>query len=360
MSIKNSIIRTILGDPVSIGLDIGSHSVKLVKIVHTPAGPKLSGAGLHVFREGTIVGGEIKNRDELLSAITTLVTKTDPTGKIKTVNFALSWSYGVIADRIKLRSVKGQSDEEIILMEAGRHSPFDVEDIQLDYKILKKDPKTGEMEVLLVASKIHVMQPYLSLIKDAGLDVINVDVDTFAAANAYHYMASPEDHDKVICIANIGQNVTNLTFIKEGLYHSTRDVSTGGSYFTHALEKELGVDLPEAILLLKGRSEGNYNTQAVQRSLRYASEELSVGLDLAFSYFQSSENNVEIDKLIITGGGANIQGLQDFLSDRHHLLVEVGNPFSKIQYDKKKFTEPIPPEIASTMMVAAGCAYRKF
>ena len=141
MKIKERVIRLFGGDPVSVGLDVGNHSVKIVYMKHGPKGPVLLGAGIHVFKEGTIESGEIKNRDELLHAITSLINKTDPAGKLKKVNFALSWSYGVIADRIRLKSSKLDSDDELILMEASRRSPFDVEDIQLDYKILNKGDK---------------------------------------------------------------------------------------------------------------------------------------------------------------------------------------------------------------------------
>lgn len=360
MGFREKLLHAFTGDPISVGLDIGNHSVKLVKMAHTSSGPVLLGAGIHVFKEGTIEGGEIKNREELLGAITSLVHRTDSTGKIKQVNFALSWSYGVIADRIHLRSMKGQSDDELILMEAGRHSPFDVEDIQLDYKVLKKDAKSGEMEVLLVAAKLHVMQPFLALIQDAGLEVINVDVDTFAIANSYLYSATPEDSDKVICLANIGQNVTNLTFITGGVYHSTRDVGTAGSYFVHALEKELGITSFEAANVLKGRSDSSYDESSIRHAIEYAAEELSVGLDLAFSYFQSSDSNLEIDKLIISGGGACIDGLPELLSHRHNLPVEIADPLAKIKYDAKKFTDAVPLEVSTTLMVSAGLAFRKF
>lgn len=360
MGFRDKILHLISGDPVSVGLDIGSHSVKIVKVAHTSNGPLLLSAGIHVFKEGTIEGGEIKNRDELINAITSLVNRADTSGKIRQVNFALSWSHGVVADRIHLRSIKGQPDEELILTEAGRHSPFDVEDIQLDYKILKKDPKSSEMEVLLVAAKNQVMQPFLSLLQDAGLEAINVDVDTFAIANAYLFSANPQDEEKVICLANIGQNVTNLTFITNGTYHSTRDVSTAGSYFVHSLEKELGINTAEAVAVLKNGAEASGNPDAYLRAIEEGAEELSVGLDLAFSYFQSSDSNLEIDKLLISGGGACIDGLAELLSHRHNIPVEILDPFAQIKCDPKKFKEAIPLDISTTLTVSAGLAFRKF
>jgi len=360
LKIKERFIRLFRGDPVSVGLDIGNHSVKIVYIKHRPDGPLLLGAGIHVFQKGTIEGGEIKNRDELLNAITSLIRKTDPSGKIKKVNFSLSWSYGVIADTIRLKSSKMESDEELILMEASNHSPFDVDDIQLEYKILNKDSVTGNMEVLLVAAKLKVMQPYLSLIRDAGLDPVNIDVDTFAAANAFFYSAPVEDLDKVICLVNIGDSFTNLTFIKNGAYHSTRDIATAGSFFSEALEKELDLDPLEATALLKGRVQEDYDEETILRSIENSAEELSVGLDLAFSYFQSSEDGVSIEKIIICGGGACVDNLAELLEERHSVEVEIADPLGNIAFDRKKFKTAVPPDISTTLMVATGLALRKF
>ncbi len=358
--IRDTTLRILKGDPVSVGLDIGNHSVKIVYIKHHPNGPILEGAGIHVFAEPVLENGEITNREELLYSLSSLIKKTDPKLKFKEVNFGLSWSYGVIADRIKLRINADESEDELILMEANRRSPFDVDDIQLDYKILSKNTNTEEMEVLLVAAKQKRMQPFLDVIREAGLDPINVDVDTFAVANSYFYTADPQDKTKVICLINIGEFMTNLTFIKNGVYHSTRDIATGGRFFAQTIRRELGVKELDSVNILKGRYQGNIEEEIVQKCIENCAEELSIGIDLAFSYFKSSENNAAIDKIIICGGGASIEGLPEFLADRHNMEVEIGDPLSQINADSKKFPTAIPQDVSTSLMVATGLALRKF
>jgi len=360
LKLSERVVRLVKRDPISVGLDIGNHSVKLVYIQHSIKGPVLQGVGIHVFKKEIMVNGEIKNREELLLAITSLINKTDPSGRVRQVNFSLSWSYGVIADRIKLKSSSLESDDELILMEASTRSPFDVEDIQLDYKILTRNEKTSDIEVLLVAAKLDIMQPFLSLVRDSGLDPVNIDVDTFATANAYLFSAQEQDNKEVICLANIGENVTNLTFIKNGKYHSTRDVGTGGSYFVSTLEKNLGVDTIEATAILKSKEIDEKNNEEIKRCIENCTEELSMGLDLALGYFQSSENNVQIDKIYLCGGGANIQNLPELLHERHNIPVEIADPLQDIAFDKRKFTGNIPKDISTTLMVATGLALRKF
>jgi len=360
LKLKEHTLRLIRGNPISVGLDIGNHSVKIVYIEHSQKGPVLKGAGIHVFTEPTLENGEIKNRDELLYAISSLIKKTDQKGKFKSVNFALSWSYGVIADRIKIKQVEGQSSDELILMEASRRSPFDVDDIQLDYKILDQEEDSENMEVLLVAAKQKMMQPFLTLIREANLDPINVDVDTFATANAYMFSAQEVDKEKVICLINIGEYVTNLTFIKHGAYHSTRDIGTGGYFFIQTLQRELEINEHDASSILKGRAHDDYDRAIINKCIENASEELSLGIDLAFSYFKSSENNLSIGKIMLCGGGACIERLPELIANRHNIDVEIADPLAHIQYDTNKFSQPVPIDVSTTLMVATGLALRQF
>lgn len=359
MSIKEKILEMIQGEPATVGIDIGNYSIKIAKVTHRDAGPLLTGAGVHVLKPDTIVGGEIKNRDELLHSLTALVHRTDPSNKIKDVVLSLSWSYGVIADRIKLKSSRSESDEEVILMEAGQRSPFDVDNITLDYKVLNKTPETEEMEVLLVAAKNQVMQSYIDLLYEAGLRPVVVDVDAFAVTNAYMLSAPAEDMEKVVSLINIGEHLTNLTFLKNGTYHSTRDIATACDFFIKTLMKNLKVDREEAADILRGKGLENHNQGALNRSIEFAAEELSVGIDLAFGYFQSSENNLKVEKMVLCGGGACIRNLAGILAKRHNVEVEIINPLAQIAYDEKKFSGPIPENLSTILTVATGLALRR-
>jgi type IV pilus assembly protein PilM len=265
----------------------------------------------------------------------------------------------VIADRLRLKSDPSQSDEEMILMEAGQRSPFDVDNITLDYKVLAKHPENDEMEVLLVAAKNQIMQAYIDLLYEAGLRPVVVDVDAFAVTNSYLLAAPEEDLQKVVALINVGEHLTNLTFLKNGTYHSTRDIATACDFFVKTLMKNLKVEREEASNILRGKDLDKHNAATLNRSIEFSAEELSVGIDLAFGYFQSSENNLKVEKMVLCGGGACIRNLAGILAKRHNVEVEIVNPFQHISVDEKKFTGPIPENISTILTVATGLALRK-
>ena len=357
MSALANFVSRLRGETTTVGLDIGNHSAKLVKMQHRRSGPILQAAGIQELKPETIVGGEIKNRDALIEALTTLVHRTDDT--VKDVILSLSWSFGVLGDRIHLKSQKGSADEETILFEAGQRPPFDVENITLDYKILRRNVETSDMEVLLVAAKNQVMQSYIDVVLEAGLRPIVIDVDAFAFANAYNFSVGNSDVDEVVALINIGDNLTNITFLKGGIYQSTRDVSTAGDYFVKYLMRQFKLPREQAVGLLKGKDLDKFDASQLARAIEFSCEELSLGIDLAFQYYQSSEKTARIQKIVLCGGGACIPGVPEYIGRRHESQVVVLNPLSTIQKDPEKFPDPIPDTVSTLLTVAVGMALRK-
>ncbi|MEN9354981.1 MAG: hypothetical protein RL318_2306 [Fibrobacterota bacterium] len=357
MSLLKDILSRVKGESATVGLDIGNYAVKLVKIVHTRSGPKLVAFGYTELKPDTVSNGEIKNRDALLEAITTLIHNTDP--EIKDVIVSLSWSFGVLGDRIQLKSQKGKSDEDTILSEASQRPPFDVENITLDYKVLRRNVETQEIEVFLVAAKNQVMQSYINLLYDAGLRPVVVDVDAFAFANAYMYTVGEVNPEDVTALINIGDNFTNITFLKGGIYHSTRDVSTAGDYFVKQIQRQLKVSREQSLAIVKGRDPDKVDPARLQSTIEFCCDELQVGIDLAFQYFQNNEKESRISKIVLCGGGACIPGVPEYLQRRHDTQVVVLNPLLNVALDPEVFQSPIPETTATLLTVAVGMALRK-
>ena len=75
--------------------------------------------------------------------------------------------------------------EESIQWEAEQYIPFDINDVNIDVQLLDAGDDPGQMEVLLVAARKELVSEYQSLIHQAGLKPVVVDVDAFAVANMF-------------------------------------------------------------------------------------------------------------------------------------------------------------------------------
>ena len=239
----------IFGRPKSsVGLDVGASSIKLVKLDHDKEGYSVSAIGIRELPPEAIVADEIRDREAVIFNIQSLIDQTDP--RIKDVVVAIS-GHSVITDRFTIDKKTGPEAEQAILFETEQRAPFDVDDVSLDYHVIKTDDDINKMDVLLVAARKEYLRMYLDLIEDCGLRPVVVDDDAFAVYNAYE--ANYEiDPSRVTALVNIGHDVTNVTYISGGLFAATRDVSAGTREIFEAVQKEFRLNPELASKAMKG------------------------------------------------------------------------------------------------------------
>lgn len=347
-SLKKSVSR--------VGLDIGSRSLKLVEIKENNEGLYLSAVGVKELPEGVISSGDIKDKRAFVEAVTTLVNQCDPS--IVDVVISLG-GQGILSDKFNVKIEPNENVEETILWEASQKSPFDVEDITLSYKILRHFPEKNEVEVLLVAAKNQIMQNYIDILYEAGLRPVIVDVDTYAFNNCYAMESVSEAKLDTLVLVDVGYVGTRIILIKDGLFHSSREISTAGEFFVKTFQKQLKVPELDAQALLQGKQLPNVLQEDFDVALQYALEEFGSSFDMAFSYLKKTEDIEVVDKVVIAGGGAYIPNLLGFLSDRLETEVVRSNPFSFLRYEPGLFRAISPEQISALLSVAVGLALRE-
>ena len=193
------------------GLDIGSSSIKLVELREGKEGYRLQNMAMTPLPPEAIVDGALMDSVIIIDAIKDLVGQVKP----KTKNVATSISgHSVIVKKISLPYMTEAELEESIQWESERYIPFDINDVHLDFKIMGTDVENPEtMDVILVAAKKDIINDYVSVITEAGLNPVIMDVDAFALENmlAINYDL---DQKEPIAIANIGASITNINILK--------------------------------------------------------------------------------------------------------------------------------------------------
>ncbi|MBW1887875.1 MAG: type IV pilus assembly protein PilM [Deltaproteobacteria bacterium] len=244
-----------------LGLDIGSHSIKLVEIDDTKKGMVLNSFGSIGLPKDAIVEGSVKEMELVASAIKNLIKNL----KVRNKNVATSISgFSVIVKKINIEKREESELESSIHEEAEQYIPFDISDVNLDYEILTGKEKveeveegekeegeaesetedTGMMDVMLVAAKKDIIDDYESLIHLAGLNPVVMDVDAFALQNAFEL--SSEETSGCYAIVGVGAEELGINAIKDGVSIFTRDSSYGGSQITEAIMSKFDVPYEEA------------------------------------------------------------------------------------------------------------------
>lgn len=338
-----------------IGLDIGSSTIKAVGLDWGRKTPKLKHFGLISLPPEAIVDGAFMDSATIVESIRNLVDGL----KIKTRQVAVSISgHSVIIKKINVPAMSEAQLEESIRWEAEQYIPFDIEDVNLDFQILDEPAGQDQMAVLLVAAKKDMINDYTTVIEEAGLHPVVVDVDSFAIENAYNLCyESPEE--EVVALVNIGAGVMTINVLKGGTSAFTRDISIGGRQITEDIQKRLKMTYEEAEALKVKERDSGPQSQEVERIIQGTAEQLATEVRRSLEFFSASSAGMEIKRVFLSGGCAKIQALPALIEERIGVSVEVFNPFSKIDYPPEQFDPEYIQQMAPLAAVGVGLALRR-
>jgi len=339
-----------------IGLDIGCSSIKLVELKGDKNGFKLQNLALSPLPPEAIVDGALMDSVTIIDTIRDLITSS----KTKTKDVITSVSgHSVIVKKISLPFMTEAELEESIQWEAERYIPFDINDVNIDFQIFGSTPENPEvMDVVLVAAKKDIINDYVSVIMESGLNPVIMDIDSFALENmiGINYDIGREE---VIAIANVGASITNMTIIKNNISAFTRDIFKGGNHVTEEIQRQLHVDHEEAEKIKVGTKVDLTSQPIIQNVLKTASESLAIEIGNSLDFFQSTTTYEKISKIYLSGGGSKIKDFDTILQQQIGVPVEVANPFKKINYSEKNFDVEYLRDIGPIMAVGVGLASRK-
>ena len=161
-----------------VGLDIGSHAVKVCQLKQTSSGYAIITLGSTVLPEGAVEDGTLNDPEIVSKAISDLFQNLKI--KNKKIGFSIS-GYSVIVKKVNLAVMEDAQLEEHIMAEAEQYIPFDIEDVYLDFQDLKTGSKEADRtDVMLVAAKKEIVDDYLEMLRSLNLSPVIVDVDGFA------------------------------------------------------------------------------------------------------------------------------------------------------------------------------------
>lgn len=343
-----------VGGSTGVGLDIGSNSVKLVEVTRRGGRLALTNFGIGELLPEAIVDGEVMDREVVIDTIRELFDSR----KFKSREVATAVSgRAVIVKKILMDRMPREEAGEAVYLEAEQHIPYSIDDVYLDYQILKEQDEKNEekMELLLVAAKRDMVDAHAALVREAGLVPRVVDVDSFAVQNAYEANYSTEPGETVL-LMNIGAFVTNLNIARDGAPLFTRDLSIAGNTFVEQIQKRLAVDRERARELLWAPD--GERPPEIAEIVAAIGEDLAVGVERSLAFLKTSGEAERLDRILMSGGSARIPGLLVFLTERHGVPVEIGNPLARIHADDGLFKENEAEMVAPALMVAVGLALR--
>ncbi len=347
-------LRLGLGKRRVLGLDIGSSLIKAVELREHKTGYELQLFDSYPVPHDVIVEGAIMDSIRLSETIREFFEKR----KIKTkdVAIAMAGHSAVMVKRISLPEMTEEELSESIRFEAEQYIPFPIDEVNIDFQILGPRPEPGQMDVIIVAAKKDVMNEYIGVLKESGLNPVVVDVAAFALSNMYelNYEIEP---GRVIALFNIGASTMNMCVTVGGLPVFARDSSLGSNVITEALQREFNLSYEDAELLKRGKEVQSITPKEAEPVIMSAAEEIFSEVSKSIEYY-ITQRGEQVQEIILSGGATLLKDFSQALSDRTGLEVRVAEPFRNIRIPKR-FDPLLIEEAGAFGAVAVGLAIRR-
>lgn len=353
-----------------LGLDISDLSIKAVQFKISSTHPEVISYGSIELPTGLIVEGEIKNPQELTKSVHSLFTAIKGE-KIKTKN--VSCSLPEEKSFVRLVSLPLMSDKELkeaIKWAAETEIPMKLDEIYLGWEVIEKHEggENAHIDVLLVASPKNIVDSYVDFLKSLNLTPVLMEIESSLIVKSVIPLITETKNKKYpdvskdsILIVDIGAHRTSFMIFNGKSLSFTSTTEISGNTLSEVLVKDFNIDAQQAektkmeFGLDKEEQQGEiYNSLAPP--LKSLVDEIGKVVDYYKEHHIENEQ-LNISKVIVCGGGALLKGLTSYLQTSLKLSVELGNPwvnFKNIDVTKKNKLPIIPKEVSLSYTTTIG------
>ncbi len=311
---------------MSVGLDIGSKTIKMVELSQEGGVYRLKSSGI-VGYKGT--SPDMANDEKELSNIAEVIKKLHKEAKISSRDVALALPESMVFTRtINFPFLTDQEIASAVKWEAEQYVPIPINDAIVQHQILERreDVTPAKVEVLLIAAPKALVEKYSRLVEMAGLRLAVVETELMALVRSLAPL------DQTTLLVDFGARSTDIAIARKGLLFFSRSIPTAGEAFTRAIAQGLGVDETQAEEYKRAYGlSGSQLEGKIKRALDPIFKIVSEEIKKAMHFYQSEEKGELPTSVILSGGTAGMPEAASSLTKLLGIEVIVGNPFTKVE-----------------------------
>jgi len=309
-------------------IDIGNNSLKALRLRN--AGDIVEVIGFDNIQHGKILAGSgVKpaERDELVALSLRQFIKQNDLGKDDIIVSVPSQNS--FARFVKLPPVETKRIPEIVRFEAAQQIPFDIDDVQWDWQLMT-ETDSSETKVGIFAIKSDVVNSVLEHFARENVTVGYVQMAPMALYNYALYDQSDlgKSDNQAIVILDIGAENSDLVVCTQSTVWQ-RCVPMGGNAFTKAIAEAFKLNFEKAEKLKRTAAMSKYARQVFQ-AMRPVFTDLASEIQRSLGFYNSSNPNTKLSKIIALGGGTKMRGLLKYLRQTLQIPVERPDSFRKL------------------------------
>ncbi len=325
----------------SIGIDLGSKSVKMIQLQHSKGGNLSIRA--HSFRtpDGCVDRARIKALDPLLVELDRAREKLNFMGR--RVNMCLN-GRDSFTRKITLPALTKKELKMTMQIEAEKHFNLKKEEAVIDYAFtgLSNRPEETAYEYLLAAVPIELSESYSLLMKKAGFHLNSLEVQPLSVMRSLQCCQILSARKKKnILLVDLGAESTDIFLLSEQTLHNYRNINTSWrSLVQNASATIASNNQPDYYLL--------------------AARELASLIIQSLEYWFEKNNRVKMEpaSLYLCGGGTLENRFMQALQKVLGIGVNIFNPLSAFETINSRHNSYNNSELGPLYATACGLAAR--
>jgi type IV pilus assembly protein PilM len=343
-----------------VGIDFGHHAIKAMQLEKSADGWNITKVATTATPHEAMKDGIIVDAS-LMGLVLKQMLKEH---HISATSAHIAVSGGsVIVRPVRVAKMAEATLRKSMKLEAGRYIPSSADDSYIEFEIIGDFDET-QMDILVVAAPKDLVEGRIQVCEVAGLEVESVDIEAFAIYRSVIEADPSRDwSERTIAVIDIGSTTTNVSVINRGLFAMSRTIPNGGNMLTDALKNYFKLS-PEDAESGKAQLDFRELTNDViprenppLRVLQPHVDDLVREVRRSLNYYQSQHQDAQngtVDALLITGGGAKLMGLTEYIA--HKLGIET---MSLDIHENPRFLHR-SEDSGLDLSVATGLAMRAF
>lgn len=317
------------------GVDISDTSIKWIVLHTTNDTIRVSSYGEIPINAGIVENGAVRDIAGLGTVLKQLKKAIHP---ITHVHLSLpEESVYVFSMKAPHASSRDQI-KTMIEFEFENRVPLSVDESVYDFDIINDGSGDQGLELVVTAFPRDIASNYASACEQAGLTALSFENELLSTAWATIDETFQEGGTLLI---DFGGSRTGIACVRGRIPLFTATIPVGSGQMTEALVSSLGITDNLADIFKDNQGLISSSDSAGYKALVPIAETLASQVERYFRLWGSERDSTVsfIRRVVLVGGGANVRGLPEYLSQKIRIPVVRGNIWSQIA----SFDEYIPP-----------------
>ncbi len=333
------------------GLDIGTTSIKALSLKKSGNSISIESIGLGPTPIRGIMSESPEDQALFTDAIKKIIESADI--KEKEVNIALPESQ-VYTKIIEMPALSEKELAAALKYEMEQYIPLPLDQVRTDWQLLSSSTAQNKASrILLVAAPLKLIKKYETIIEDLGLIPATIETEMLSVHRSLFPLVNTQSANMIV---HMGAATTNIAVIENGEIIMVFTVDKGGIAITRAISLDLGIDISQADTYKKayGLNKDAFEGK-IGKSLFPILESILGDIRKTMLLFKEKNPNQPITQIILSGGSAQLPGVDIYFTNQLNIQVALGSAFQV--YDIKN----IPQEILSDALsfnVVTGLALK--